>query len=549
MTHTKPIKIVSHRGSSISTAIPTVQRTQTQPPVQFARPHGLRLKGASDQTGIPYVEFAIRDVRWFTRLVDIDSKAARAQLEARNIILTKTERENLHAEVDGLTDFPPILLAERPGWNGPCFVSIDGEVSTPPGIEPAVPLFDQTCRKSRSAGTLEEWKGTVVRLVGRSNVPAFAIMIPFVSPLLALTGQFGNQGFNFVSSDREKLDSLQRLASSVVGNLDGTTRDRCALSGTIEPLELIRSLERFADISPIITDVDLCAASATDRVRGATLHKLLVGLKDGSPTIKPGTRPADPARFVFMLTSTESVCRILARIRPIANDRAAEHVFTVPAGGPFKRAGTASKVQRATSAQHGTAMAHFVASVVVARQAGERALCNRLAEWRSKFRARVTSTVGGVAAESAIEAFGLVYAAGKLAKAYGALPQSLDCMRAAIACYDAHRTTAAGAAPFLDRLKALANNPLTLRVDPNNLPSMSDAELDRLPAILRANPRGKDELLLTPAALGRAFPNKKLLFRDPNLVGIIKYDGNRHTVKRAIRIEKQSDRVVCITLP
>ena len=166
-----------------------------------------------------------------------------------------------------------------------------------------------------------------------------------------------------------------------------------------------------------------------------------------------------------------------------------------------------------------------------------------------KFRARVTSTVGGVAAESAIEAFGLVYAAGRLAKAYGALPHSLDCMRAAVACYDAHRTTAAGVAPFLDRLKALANNPLTLRVDPKNLPSMSDAELARVPAILRANPRGKDELLLTPAALRRAFPNKKLLLRDPSLAGIIKHDGKRHTVKRAIRIEKRSDRVVCFMLP
>ena len=390
MTRTKPIKIVSHRGSSVSTVISSLPRAQTQPPVQFARPHGLRLRGASNQIGTPYVEFTIRETRWFIPLADIDSKAARAQLEARNIILTKAERENLRAEVDRLTDFPPISLAERPGWSGPCFVSSDGKVSAPIGTEPAVPLFDQTRRKCRSAGTREEWKGTMVRLVGQSNVAAFAIMIPFVSPLLAVVGEFGNCGFEFVSRDREKLDSLQGLATSVVGNPDGTTRSRYALSGSTEPLEVMRSLGRFADISPIIADVDLCAASATDRVRGATLRKLLAGLKDGLSTSKPGTRPAEPARFVFMLTSTEPVCSILARVQPIANDRAAEHVFTVPAGGPFKRAETASTVQRATSAQQGTAMAHFVESVVVARHADESALRIRLAEWRSN-----TKSLGG----------------------------------------------------------------------------------------------------------------------------------------------------------
>ena len=98
-------------------------------------------------------------------------------------------------------------------------------------------------------------------------------------------------------------------------------------------------------------------------------------------------------------------------------------------------------------------------------------------------------------------------------------------MRAAVACYDANRATVAGQAPFLTRLQALAADPRTMRVDPRSPPSISDDELDQLPAILRANPRGKDELLLTPAALSRAFPNKKLLLRDPTLVGIIKHDG------------------------
>ena len=443
------------------------------------------------------------------------SNAARAVLQARNIILTKAQWDDLQADVDGLTDFPPRLLAKRPGWTGGSYVLTDGTVIAPPGSEPAVPLFNPAGSKSRRAGTLSGWKRDVIGPVERSTLPTFAVMIPFAAPLLAAVGDIANYGIEFVSSDRDTLDSLQRLAASVIGRPDGTTRERYAQSGTMPPAELLSSFTHHADRLLAIADVDRYATNVAKRTRGARLVELLVGLADGTATVKLGATPAEFARFVFLMTSSGSISSALTHLRPVANDRAAEHVFTVPAGRLKRGSSVARKVQSLTSSQHGTSMVHFLKAVVKARSEDEPALRQRLLKWMGAFRKRVAPSTTDLASDRAIAAFGLVYAAGRLAKAYGTLPQSLKCMKAAVACYDAHRTTVAGEEPFLDRLRALAANPRTLRIDPRNLQSISDAELDRLPAILRANPRGKDELLLTPAALSRAFPNKKLLFRTP----------------------------------
>ena len=138
MTSTKYSRIAHQRASSAPTVIPPVLRAYTQPPTQFARPRGLRVQGATDQSGTPYVEFVNRDTSLFTPLADVHSNSARAALESHNIILTKAEWDNLRADIDKLADFPPRSLAKRAGWTGPCHVLSNGTVFAPPGTEPAV---------------------------------------------------------------------------------------------------------------------------------------------------------------------------------------------------------------------------------------------------------------------------------------------------------------------------------------------------------------------------------------------------------------------------
>ena len=79
-----------------------------------------------------------------------------------------------------------------------------------------------------------------------------------------------------------------------------------------------------------------------------------------------------------MVTSSEPISSMLAQLRPIANDRAAEHVFTVPAGRLKHGSSVARKVRSLTSAQHGTSMVHFLEAVVKTRSKDEVALRQRI---------------------------------------------------------------------------------------------------------------------------------------------------------------------------
>lgn len=550
MTTIKSIQTNRLRRPHAPTVIQPMPTAITPMHALFARPRGLLVRGLTDQFGAPHAEIGNQKTELLIPLADFLSTAARLALQAHNFILTKAEWDDLKADVDRLSAFPPRSLAKRPGWTMGSFVSPDGNVIAPAGSEPAVPLFEPRSTKDLEAGTLDVWKREGAALIEKATLPTFAVMVPFVPPVLDIVGTVGNYVVEFEGSDRGKLDILQQLAASVVGRPNGTSLDRYAISGTSLPTELPTLLGQHSDLPLIITDVDLYAANATKRARGAKFDELLVGLVNGTMTGKRRAQQAEPARFVSLITTTEAISNILASLRPIANDRATEHVFTVRVGGRSKRATSlASRVQSLTSAQHGTPMTHFLRVLVKGRSKNEAALRSRLVRWMTEFRMRVVPATSDPATDRAIVAFGLVYAAGRLAKAYGALPKSLNCMKATVACYDANRTKTAGQAPFLERLRALAANPKTLRVDPNNLQHFTDSELAKFPAILRADRRGNDELLLTPAALLRAFPNKNLMLRDPSLKGIINHDKGRVTVKRRLRLGKTSDRVVWFMLP
>lgn len=549
MIRKKSTHNAARRPALTPTVVPSMPSACTPHLIPFVRPLDYSLQGLTDQEGTPYVEIIDRNATRHIRLTDLLSSAAGRHLQANNIILTNAERNELQAKAAKLVAFPSRSLAKRSGWTADCYILPNGRVIAPPGSEPAVPLFEPTGSKCQPAGTLDDYKRGVAGLLKKATLPTFAVMLPFVSPLLHVTGDINNFGVEFVGSDRDKLDSLVRLATSVVSRADSTACDRYTLSGTMLPVELLNSIGQHADLPLIMADVDHYAANASPRARGAKFDELLMALANGTPTGKPGNPQPDPARFVFVMTTTEAVSSIIASLRPIANDRAAEHVFTVRVGGGAKRfASTARKVRSLTAAQYGTIMAHFLEALVKARSQDEAALRNRIVKWVAEFRTRVAPATSDLATDRAIEAFGLVYAAGRLAKAYGALPESLNCMKAAVTCYTANRATTAGQAPYLDRLKALAANPETMRVDPNDLQHEKDAELNKLPAILRADPRGNDELLLTSSAMSRAFPDKKLMLRDASLTGIIKRDEGRQTVKRALRLDKKTDRVFCFQL-
>ena len=103
---------------------------------------------------------------------------------------------------------------------------------------------------------------------------------------------------------------------------------------------------------------------------------------------------------------------------------------------------------------------------------------------------------------------------------------------------------------MLKRLIKLAKAPGAITIDPAKLKKISDDTLNGAPALLRTDAKGRLELLLTTAALDRAFPVKRLLFEDPDVAAIMKSDNDdRKTVKRRLRAKHKPERVYCFRLP
>jgi hypothetical protein len=145
------------------------------------------------------------------------------------------------------------------------------------------------------------------------------------------------------------------------------------------------------------------------------------------------------------------------------------------------------------------------------------------------------------------DAFGLVYAAGALAREFGALPGKWNCLRAARAAYELNRSAATTTA-WRDKVIELSRAKGVLDVS-GGLPRLNDNESADIAAFLSVGRSGRRELLLTPTALERAFADRRALFRDEQVKRMMITDGGRKTVKRRLRAGHKPERVYCFRLP
>ena len=221
----------------------------------------------------------------------------------------------------------------------------------------------------------------------------------------------------------------------------------------------------------------------------------------------------------------------------------------LPDGWPTSR-DMADHLIMITASHHGVAMRAFLRRLVEDRAADEAALKRRIGKLMAEFRRRVGVNQNNGSAIRVADTFGLIFAAGKLAQRYGALPRELRCGRAALAAYELNRSTATDAPSMLDRLIKLAKTPGVITIDRKRPKKIDDKTLNAAPALLRTNAKGQLELLLTTAAMDRTFPVKRLLFADPDVAAIMICDSdNRKSVKRPLRAKHKDERVYCFTLP
>lgn len=151
-----------------------------------------------------------------------------------------------------------------------------------------------------------------------------------------------------------------------------------------------------------------------------------------------------------------------------------------------------------------------------------------------------------ISSASTSEAFGIVYAAGKLAKRYRVLPAKLDCLEAAMSTYHLHLTST-GKAILADVLQELAASASVFNLGKGKLPKIADDRFHTEAIFIRKGRRGRTELAISSHALAALRDDHKWIIAQTKSQGLLIHDQDRSDTYRKVR-RKNRDRVLVFKL-
>jgi len=426
----------------------------------------LKILGITAPSGIRYVGISSgADTAWLPQSVfSAGDRVFVPALAVRNRhLIDKKEIEAFKGQLARLTDFPPGIIVEAPGWNGDVFALHNG---TTFGADANlyIPIaFDVTANKNMTAGTKEGWLTQVATPLAAQPLGAFLMSAMFVPFLQRFMPQVANFAIEVIGPEGIGKSTLLQAASSVFGatGIDGPHRFWESFATGVDALPKLIAAHRD---HPLILDEANVLFASPDRKASATAYALLAHDLGRRETARGSLHAVASAyRGLVVLASNESL-QTMAGMPPIAGDQiitlvvpsAWKHGVFVKIPKRYADGGAfAEALSTAASRHHGLAAREFLRRLTADMAKDRSRLQRRLDLWQDKFlkMAGVDRNIGKELRTA--RAFAAVYAAGKLATRYKILPRSYRCRTAMLTCYQLHRDATAPDIPFRDRLEAL----------------------------------------------------------------------------------------------
>ena len=515
------------------------------------------LSGHTAMSGTRYVRVELRKrVAW----APLEAFAGTSQefiahLKRHDVVVIGSKESSEIRDVAGkLTLFPPGPLIDRPGWTGPYFALASGGVFKPACHPDAEVLFDPCPEKFAKAGKFKKWLKEVAKPFSGQPLPTFVLMAAFTGPLLELVGRDGNFGFELVGAKGKGKSTLQMVMASALGRGHQSAKGQYWLTcrATVNGLEA--AMRTHSDAALILDDASLFASGKSGKARSAEFNDFVFSLYSGHSKVRFGTPRQESFRFNYMLSSNERLADNLDGSRATVSEAACDRLITIPIDAdrpygvfdlvPAEFKGSAEFARSLVNAiekHHGHAFRRFVKRLVQARHDDETGLRDKLKGFVRAFQDRVGVDPNDGSSQRVTGAFGLVYAAGMLAKDYGALPRSFKCMAACKAVYKLH-LTAGKPRPFRDRLVSLSRHPDVIDLDKTSLTKMSKKQLTKPAAFLRTNRSGEREVLLVRKALMRAFPDWLQTCGTAEVQALLRSQNGRKGSQCQLRQNRNKDR-------
>jgi hypothetical protein len=319
------------------------------------------------------------------------------------------------------------------------------------------------------------------------------------------------------------------------------------------------ALQEHSDMAMILEEANLFCPGESDRVRGSHMKDLAFQLSSGHEKLKQGAPHPRCFRTIYCLSTNQSLGELTLGQSQASRLAAADRLISLPVPDdvgvfescPAEYAGRgefAAALLACAQQQHGTAIRLFLQRLVQQRAEDEKVLRERLGHHLQRFRRAAGVSDNDGSQSRVADGFGLVMAAGRLAKHYGVLPKQLDCDAVALACYRLCRPNQQPAASVIEQLVAISRDQKTTTIDPSRLPTLTNRQLDQNGVFLHRNRRRQFELLFWPPAFQKRFPSFASVLRQPEVCAMLTVDKDRPTVKRVIR-QGREDRVYCFVLP
>lgn len=523
----------------------------------------IRARGVRARSGALLYEVTEYDKTGYIYVVEFLRRQndAIAALATAGMTFFSKRRAKLIDVLSDIEDFDDDAVFDRIGWNGSYFVYPDGQIFAPHGAPSAQVICELKPDRVCQAGSLEDWlAGVPARLAGH-HVCEFMFMAAFAAPLRSLLNRDENGGFEITGEAACAKSTLLNLVSSICGGFLGGDQGKYPLSFATTSAGIEWETQNYSDLPLIVDDGTLYELGASPRARANSLMQLLMSLGKGEEKRRYGTT-SRKFKFVFLTSANQSLLQIIGGQNAAEVVEAVSHrLSTIPLFGRefgvFDRLPDGyvdigdfiADLIDAASANYGWSMRHFLQQLVEMVALDPERFRDRLEGHIAHFREQASIEANGGSARRVADSFGLVYAAGRLAKHFGALPESFDPLASTLACYGLHRASVAPTPTPAMLLKALADDTDIIDLDKVGKRRMSDDEFASVKGFRQRNRQGEIEYLLTPMFVRSLIPGWNQVRRDDyEVVRMIRREKGHHTVKRSVRSNKDNDRLICLVL-
>lgn len=488
-----------------------------------------------------------------------ESRALRSRLAVQGMYLSRAEVAELDKFATEVTSLPPKNIIEQPGWTSGSIALPSGQVFAPPGLR-FKKAFQLDAPQCRQAGNLDGWLSVVTELNGQ-NLAVFMLMVGFAAPLIQLTSRSTNFGFELCGDAGNGKTTLLQLMASTIGNPNRNAGSVyfSSCNTTVNATE--QTALAHNDFPLLLDDGTQFAAAQHGSARANQFKQFVMFLAQGETKARFQGPSQKRFRLVYVLTTNLPLADVVAELAPVEAGATADRLLSlsldlrprgnfdfIPAKYPDSRA-FALSLMDGVSRHHGTAMPHFLEALVGHRARNEARLRMGIQERVEEFLTLVRTDRSDASEARVAEAFGLVYAAGELAKYYGALPGSFDCQEAALVAYRLHLATVDRISP-VERLKAYAASAGVRDLDKEKARFLTLKEVKSATGFWRTHQSGQSEFVVYPETFKRCFPDWSRVLKDPAIANLVPGPDSRHLGrKRHLRKNRPNERYFVFRLP